>query len=86
MFILIVVDFVDIVRRNLINVVVEPVAEKDTGGAGPAHIDLFALVVGEIIFRRFDFKSLVKVAEILVFKGIPVILDVSRNKDVSVVG
>ena len=72
------------VRRRLIQIVIEPVAEQKVGVAPPPEEYLILrVVVPEIIAGHFDIQSLVLVAEIFRRKSALVIFLMAENEYLS---
>ncbi len=75
-----------LVRRLLIDVVVEPIGEEQMAVRPPTLCrSLLGVVIREVVARDFNRKTLVEIAEILVFESIAVILRVAHDKDLTAV-
>ena len=72
----------DVIRRCLINEVVQPVGKQQIGMASPAHHRLLGIVViAEIVLGKIDGQAQVLIPEILVFQGILVVFGMAGNED-----
>ena len=79
-------QIVQIVRRRLIQIVVEPIGEQQARVASPAEqYLLFRIVVSEVICGNFSFKSFVDVPEVLVGKRRLVVFRMTENEYLSAV-
>lgn len=75
-------DIVDIVRRLLIYVVVDPVAIEEVGMGAPCHQRFLSWVIVEIIIlRQFHVVALAHVSLILLVQGVRGILQMSRHEE-----
>ena len=77
-------DFVNIERCWLIDIIVEPVGKEQICGASPPYDNfLFRVVVLVIIDRRFDRESLCDIASVFGIKGVGRILRMACHKDLA---
>ena len=75
---------VQIIRRLLINVVVQPVRNKQMCVAAPRKRGcLLVVVIREIIVRHFGVQTLIDVAEVFLRQRVAVIFRVARHKELA---
>jgi hypothetical protein len=75
---------VQIIRRLLINVVVQPVCNKQMCVAAPRKRGcLLVVVIREIIVRHFGVQTLIDVAEVFLRQRVAVIFCVARHKELA---
>ena len=75
---------IDIIRSPLINEVIKPVCEHQRAYVSPGHNRLFCrIIIGKIVVGHLDVESLIPVTEVLLCKGIGIVLRMSRCIEVS---
>ena len=80
----VVADGVDLVRRLLIDIVVEPVRKKQMRDAAPAHDRLLRrIVVRIVVHRNLRMQARFFIAVVLLLERIRIVLRVARDEELA---
>ena len=77
-------NFVEVIRRQLVYIVIEPVAVQEIAVRPPFQKRfLFRIVIGEVIYRDCRSKSFSSISGVLVPESVAVVFRMSHNEDLS---